>query len=110
VEEQEIEWISTVLDTFPFVQWDRFTHFKNIVRVYGWIDREKDEYKDFVHFEFNLEHQDILFLGTSSDKYSERINEILNEILDEENGHTPCQRVENQFDVENSIQLGGESE
>ena len=109
MEEQEVKWISEVLEAFPFVQWDRFTYFKYIVRVYGWIDREEDEYKDFVHFECNLENQSILFLGTSSDKYSERINDTLNEILDEEAGHTPCQRVEDQFDVENSVQLGGET-
>lgn len=110
MEEQDVAWISQVLEQFPFVQWDRFVHFKNIVRVFGWIEREEDEYKDFVYFEFNLGQSNILYLGSSSDKYSEKINDILNEILDEDGGHASCQRVENQFNVENSVQLGGGDE
>lgn len=110
MEKSDICWISNILEQFPFVQWDRFGHFKNIVRVYGWIERKNDDYKDFVHFEFRLDDQKLYFLGTSSEKYSEQINDILNDIIDEESGHVPCQRVENHFDVENSIQLGGDTE
>ena len=91
------EWIQEVLNKLPFVKWDRFVEDEeaNLIEIYGWIDRG-DNYKDFVLLEFNLTKQEVYFIATSSDKYSEKIAEILN------SSHSDCKRVEDNFDVQNS--------
>lgn len=100
------KWIEKVLDKFDFVEWDRFSSFKHVVRVYGWIDREEDDYKDFVHLEFNLKSKDVLFLGSSSSKYDEEIMNVLNDVLGNKDCMVECERVENHFDdLENVVVL-----
>lgn len=49
------EWIEETLDRLPFVTWDRYVEFETLIRVYGWIEREEDEYKDFVLLDFSIE-------------------------------------------------------
>jgi hypothetical protein len=101
------EFIEQKLEALEFVEWDRFTHWREengpeIVRVFGWIDRE-DQCKDFVHLEFraDVDGFELVFLGTSSEEYSKRINELLYD----DGTHVDCRRVENQLDVENAVRL-----
>ena len=95
------EWIEKTLNKLPFVKWDRFIEDQeaNLIEMYGWIDREKDNYKDFVLLEFNLTKKEVYFIATSNDKYSKKIAEILN------SSHSDCIRVEERFDVSNSTKL-----
>jgi phage anti-repressor protein len=101
------DWIQSTLDQLDFVEWDRFIEFKNddgnrITRVFGWIDRP-DEHEDFVHLEFVEAGKSVLFLGTSSKMYTQKINEIL---YGESNTYLECHRVENRFStLENKIQI-----
>jgi len=102
--------IEEKLELLDFVQWDRCTQWQEeygpaVVRVFGWIERN-DQYKDFVHLEFNADVDgfQVLFLGTSSKKYSQRINELLYD----DAVHVDCQRVENQFRIENAVYLKGQ--
>lgn len=102
------EWVEQQLSKLDFVTWDRLVVtnlFGDIdFTVYGWIDRDKDNYKDFVVLEFNVpEHTappTVNFISTSSDKYSQKIGELLG------TGHTRCSRVEDYFNIENMISLG----
>lgn len=101
-----------ILEKLEFVEWDRLLEFKNengnrITRVFGWIERE-DEYKDFVHLEFLEESNEVLFLGTSSKQYSEKIHTIL--YGEDDDQHVQCRRVENQLDIENVIEIEGVEE
>jgi hypothetical protein len=94
--------IEDYLSQLKFVDWDRFLqHDDGFRTVFGWIDREKDEYKDFVVVLFTNTGQPDYYV-TSSPEYSSRIDSV----LFSEDGHVSCQRVENQFDIENCVQLG----
>jgi hypothetical protein len=101
------EWIHSTLNQIDFVEWDRLTEFRNndgnrVTRVFGWIDRP-DRHEDFVHLEFAEAGKSVLFLGTSSKMYSQKINEIIH---GESAEHTDCQRVENRFhNLENKIEI-----
>lgn len=101
-------WIESILEKFEFVKWDRFilheTKDYEIAYVHGWIDREKDSYKDFILVEFDIRKRLAYFLATSSDKYSERICKMFN------TQHHKCRRVEDNFHIENSIKLKNLSE
>jgi hypothetical protein len=106
--------IESTLEKLEFVEWDRFTlwsgwRYGEILTLYGWIEREEDSYKDFLTLELQcLEDSSVVEVGgftTSSERYSEKINEIL---YSGDVEHNPCERVENHFDVENSIELEGE--
>lgn len=103
-------WIKNQLQKLDFVEWDRFTEFKNsngqrVTRVFGWIEREKDEYMDFVNLEFLEDGREILFLGTSSKKYGEKIAGM----LPGERDHIDCQRVEDRYqDLENAVTMDGD--
>ena len=117
-EEQFNNIIEDVMTDLPFVDWDRATEWiyegRKCMRIYGWIERAKDEYKDFVLIGIyemeDVEKADIEFIGTSSERYSEEIFKRLfpDADLDE---HNECLRLENRFDVENVIEVddGGES-
>ena len=102
IEQKNKEWIEKVLSDIPFVNWDRFLDLKwarnRNITVFGWIERE-DSYKDFVVLEFDLVRSEVFFVSTSSEKYSKKISEILG------SSHTICQRVEDNFNVNNSIKL-----
>ena len=93
-------WIESILEKFKFVQWDRFFISGEMVVIYGWIDREKDSYKDFILLELFLETK-ASFYATSSSKYDSQICKILYNKED----HNGCRRVEDNFHIENSIKL-----
>lgn len=92
------------LEMLPFVRWDRFTYLysksSNGVCIYGWIDREKDAYKDFITLDI-YDDGDVNYM-TSSSEWSLKIFRILN---GEGRGHQKCKRVEDFFDVDNAIRL-----
>lgn len=102
------EWIAGLLEQAEFVTWDRFVTEEydrgQHIRVYGWIEREGDDYKDFVIVRLWPESESFGFT-TSSVQYSEALHRLWfgEENLDD---HNPCRRVEHTFDVENAVELG----
>lgn len=106
--EQIPEWCEDVLERLDMVMWDRFTVSDDpsagrFYTVYGWIDRQEDEYKDFVVVRFFPETQnDLVSFTTSSDQWTHEIHE---RIFGESTGHNDCKRVESHFDVPNAIEL-----
>jgi len=99
---QHKAWVESTLRELSFVEWDRYYTWKQGVVVYGWIDREQDQYKDFVSIEFNTRSRIIVRFDTSSEKYSEKIADIL------DINHSDCFRVEDKFALENMIELEGD--
>jgi len=94
------DWIEGILQRMPFVMWDRFTDNLSVpperwIRVFGWIERPEDSYKDFVLLDFDIPRNEAVFISTSSAAYSKQIGDIL------ETGHTDCQRVEDAFSIPN---------
>lgn len=93
---------------FPEVKWDRFIRGdidSEIYSLYGWIDREKDSYKDFVFVMFDWDGS--FTYWTSSAEYSEIFHERINGSKD---GHTDCERVEDWFpDIKNVVHLRKET-
>ena len=85
--------VTDVCNELPFVNWDRFVDCGSIVVVFGWIDREKDNYKDFVCVE--VSNRGYVEFTTSSAKYSETISNIYVDHGRLPRGtHEPCQRIE----------------
>lgn len=85
--------VTEVCNELPFVSWDRFIDCDGTVVVFGWIDREKDSYKDFVTIE--VSNQGYIEFTTSSAKYSEVISDIYishGRLIP--GMHQPCQRIE----------------
>jgi len=95
--ESEKKWIKENLVKINFVKWDRYFKFDGGFSFFGWINREKDDYKDFVLLDFI--HGEEISFATSSKEYSKKIAEILNQ------EHSDCQRVEDSFDIDNCIKL-----
>lgn len=102
--------IADTLNKLPFVVWDRYidlTDKGDCVIVYGWINREKDSYKDFVVLHFYNENHPLYGGGvgytTSSSKYSAEIGLLLYGTSED---HTGCLRVEHDFEsVKNVVKL-----
>ncbi|VVB57455.1 Uncharacterised protein [uncultured archaeon] len=100
-------WCERTLAGFDFVKWDRFirtigpgpTH---AVICYGWIDREQDAYKDMVVIALVLETMKVVYMASSSDKYSKRICQLcgIDPAL-----HKNCVRIEDRFGIPNAIHL-----
>lgn len=92
MEQSEKDWIKNVLMKLDFVKWDRYYIQNSVFTVFGWIDRKKDSYKDFVILDFTLRGSSnpscVYFLGTSSVEHSKKIADILG------SQHSECNRVE----------------
>ena len=92
MDEETKLWIQEQLDNLPYVSWDRYVKIpideagNMVYRFFGWIEREKDSYKDFVVIELVPKHQWVYFMATSSSKYS---NDIANKLS---NVHIPCKK------------------
>lgn len=102
------EKIEGVLLSLPFVKWDRYTLDGELdeVHVYGWIDREKDAYKDFVLIKFVEGEVDSF--ATSSALRTHEIHKILGFT---EGDHNECMRVDESFsDVPNATHLSASPE
>lgn len=92
------DFVQNEMSQLDFVTWDRFTMpSEGHYCVYGWIDREKDSYKDFVLLivEQGVGGYQITF-HTSSSKYSKKISKRLG--MDVED-HSDCIRVEYHADL-----------
>ena len=87
--------ISNVLTKLSFINWDRYFGEEELT-FFGWINREKDKYKDFVTITFD-ERGLILSYATSSAEHTGKIAEVLNCY------HLPCHRVEYFCDGDNII-------
>lgn len=89
--------IANVLRKLYFVNWDRYFGEQDLT-FFGWIDREKDNYKDFVTVTFNDDGKSLgISYATSSVEWTKEIAEILN------CEHFPCNRVEYFCDLPNII-------
>ncbi len=89
------EKIIEILKKLDFVSWDRFSG----NYFYGWIDREGDNYKDFIVLKFSM--WDVNFVS-SSKKFTKKITEILNK---NKSCLKNCERIEGYCDLENVIRL-----
>ncbi len=98
--------IEKKLMALPYVNWDRYVDSENHITIFGWIDRKKDNYKDFVYIEFGKPDYKINIFGTSSKKYSEAIHKVI--FPDEDIEHNDCERVEHKFNIKNCIKLRGQ--
>lgn len=96
------KWIEHTLNKFNFVRWDRYIAYSEmpVILVYGWINREQDNYKDFLVLEFNYSIKKVYFTASSSEKYSKEICKIL-----DLKKYKVCNRVEHGFNVLKSIKL-----
>ncbi len=102
---EQYDFVKRCLSDLNFVYWDRFVdtvyNKQRRLRFYGWIERDKDSYKDFVVLDVFPEDLTVDYL-TSSDNLTEEISNILyGDVKD----HTTCQRVEYIFNISNSIKL-----
>ena len=101
--------LTDVCNELPFVNWDRFIDCGDTVVVFGWIDREEDNYKDFVCVEVST--RGYVEFTTSSAKYSKTISDIyVSHGRLPPGTHIPCQRVEDNDqlkDIENVIRIRG---
>jgi len=92
-------WIETEIKKLPFVNWDRFVENNCFIEIYGWINRE-DSHEDFVSLRFFKKNKGLEFISSSA-KYDKQINEILGFKINS----IPCQRVENNFKIDNCVRL-----
>jgi len=101
----QYDFVKDCLSDLAFVYWDRFIdsiyNKQRRLRFYGWIERDKDSYKDFVVLDIFPKDLTVDYL-TSSDKLTEEISNIL---YGDKNDHITCQRVESIFKISNSIKL-----
>jgi hypothetical protein len=87
MDEKQRVWCLKQLDKLPYVKWDRYFYVEaqeEVITVFGWIDREKDAYKDFVVIQLEPSMYGVYFLATSSSKYTADIAEKL------ESEHSTC--------------------
>jgi len=89
------------MKNLSFVRWDRFVTGTNYLCVFGWIKR-RDAYKDFVTLAYNDEG--LLWWQTSSALRTKEIAGIISA------PHADCKRIENYFNIGNSIKLKGGGE
>lgn len=90
--------IEKMLNSMSFVRWDRYTQDGNFYNIYGWIDRAKDSYKDFVLLQFDGK---VWYWVSSSAEYDKQISKI----IDGDVETSPCKRIEYDFDIKNVIKL-----
>lgn len=91
-----MEKITSILNRFPFIKWDRFIGKleQGTGDVYGWIER-KDGKSDFVLFTF-IDYVAATWI-TSSSKYTRDIDRIFCDLGGFETQHEDCMRVEDYF-------------
>jgi len=93
------DWIEKTLKDFSFCKWDRYIPKYPFICFYGWMDRDKNNYKDFLVLVLDIRKRKPFFSVTSSLKYHKKISKILNI------EHMDCKRVETYFNLENVIRL-----
>ena len=101
-------WIAKKLRSIRMVEWDRFTTGEwgdeQYVNVYGWIERDDDDYKDFVNAIFWPANETVYHVTSSA----EHTHEISQQLHGEEGDHNDCHRVEHTFNISNAVELNTE--
>lgn len=98
--------LRNILSKLEYVQWDRYTELQNenletIYRLYGWINRKNDKYKDFIVIEYNTDTKKYSLISTSSAKYSHQITKDL-----DIQTHTECKRIQDLYpQLDNKIEI-----
>lgn len=95
--------IEAILEKFTFVKWDRFVYNEDTKEysIYGWIDRAKDSYKDYIQIDYEGRSGKWYTTTSSVEKHEEIVK-----IMDlKEGDYNHCQRVEYSFNIKNSIKL-----
>lgn len=90
--------IAEKLLAVDYVRWDRFVSFSNVLRIYGWVDRE-DEHADFVVLDLYLypgPRVDPSVMTSSAERSEELTAAILGK-SEEIGDHAGCERVEDHF-------------
>lgn len=90
------------LEALTFVRWDRFIETTKEIYFYGWIDRKKDSYKDFLLAVLSKETQKWWWVSSSVGLENE-IDRILRGNINMD--RISCQRIEHNFNIKNSIKL-----
>lgn len=93
--------IEKILNTFPEVTWDRYIEDGGNYIIYGWIDREKDQHKDFM-IVFTDDETGSYYFVTSSAKYSADFSHRINP---DTTSHASCKRVEDMWPAAKAIKL-----
>lgn len=99
----------TVLKDLSWIEWDRFIEYEYddgtpAIDVYGWIERDGDDYKDFVLVTFCPDTKEHI---TSSPWADRQLNKELHGDLPDSG--IDCQRVEEHFDGVNAVRLEADS-
>ena len=106
---QQRNLVISCLTDLSFVNWDRFLDMSEdghrILKIYGWIHRKKDSYKDFIVLNIYLDDLTISYI-TSSEKFTKKIQLLLYGTSNKEH-HSECIRVESRFNIPNCIKIGG---
>lgn len=89
------------LASFTFVTWDRFIYDDDEFTFYGWIDRSKEERKDFLVLTYTERTREWSHVTSSAVRHQE-INRLMG--LEEIDTET-CRRVEWQFKIKNMVQI-----
>ena len=93
-----IEKIMPWLEKLPKVKWDRISQRQEHLYVFGWIDREKDKYKDFFLIDF-VRGKPVDYCSSDT-IYNLEYSKILGLF------NQKCERVENCFkNVKNVVKL-----
>ena len=105
-----IEQLKDEMASLEFVEWDRYStgqwdEKRDYLIVYGWIEREDDDYKDYVELRTWTGTDQINF-STSSSEFTELIYEILYD--DNLENHHECQRVEDDLDIPNVVSINAD--
>lgn len=103
--------IENWLERFEFVKWDRIIPIGQEYFIYGWIQR-KDKYKDFLIISFDINEGIPLIWLSSSAKYDLPILEVFKhpETMPLALNNAQCKRVEDNFNIRNSITLENKQE
>ena len=96
---REIIRITNCLNKLPKVNWDRISQKQGHVYAFGWIDRDKDSYKDFFLIDF-ARGKPVDYCSSDS-VYNLEYGKILGNLYSQQ-----CKRIEEYFkDVKNKIKI-----
>lgn len=90
--EETRKWAAEVLNSLPFVRWDRLVADEGMLRVYGWIDRD-DQYQDFILIDF-LDTGGFRFVTSAAARHEDILAGLYGSA---DVGGETCRRVEDVF-------------
>ena len=78
----------------------------HVITCYGWIDRNKDSYKDFVTLHLVLDYKRVEFALSSSAEFNTEIADLCRELSGLGGAsYKQCVRIEDLFEIPNMIRL-----